>query len=280
MSRRAIPWTFFVGALLSMVLLIADTVRASKPAARVPNVLGHWDGYFLEAGGTAAPGLVRSDITLQHNRGIAGHGQLLDAATDARLAAYSFAGTIGSDDDVAARGRTPVGRVSLEADLQLFAGRRGDAGVMDAQVLFVPRHGLPSPVGAILLHPFPHQNAPDISGEGLGVFRSQLDATFAGGLALQIQPRERGGFPGLVSFMPDTSLHAPFTWQSRATISDQGRLIMIAQGKTGRMMVDGAVFPRSKGAPSAAVDGLYTLILNDGRHDFGFYNFNLAPRIP
>jgi hypothetical protein len=110
------------------------------------------------------------------------------------------------------------------------------------------------------------------------MFQSQLDKTFGGGLALQIQPRERNAFPSLVSFTPESSLHAPFSWQARATINNQGRLIMIAQGKTGRMMVDGTVFPRSKGAPSAAVDGLYTLILNDGRRDFGTYNFNLAPR--
>ena len=109
------------------------------------------------------------------------------------------------------------------------------------------------------------------------LFRS---ATFVGGLALQILPRERSGFPGLVSFTPETDLHPPFSWQARATVNGQGRLIMIAQGKTGRMIVDGAVFPRSKGAPSAAVDGLYTLLLNDGRRDFGFYNFSLSSRSP
>jgi hypothetical protein len=277
MSRRAIPWTFFAGALLSVVLLLADTVRASKPGG-VPDLRGHWDGFFLPAGGAVAPGLVRSDITRQLGRRVAGDGRLFDAATGARLVAYNFGGTLGADNVLTAAGQTPGGRVVLRAGLQLFAGDQGDAGVLDGQLLLVPGRGQPGLVGTLLLRPFPDADAPDVSGTGLGVFRSRLDPTFVGGLALQIQSRERNSFPGFVSFTPLTSLHAPFTWQSRATINDRGRIVVIAQGKTGRMVVDGAVFPGRNGAGSIAVDGLYTLIMNSGLHDFGTYNFNLAPR--
>jgi hypothetical protein len=280
MSRSIIPWTFFFGALLSLVLLITDTVRASRPAVKWPDVRGHWDGFFLEADDTAALGLVRSDITQQLNRRIAGNGQLVDPITGAQLAVYNFNGTLGIDNFITGTGRTLTGRVNLQSDLQLFAGKHGNAGVMDTQFLFVPRRGAPTHFGAVLLHPFPDKDAPDFSGEGLGVFRSQLDSTFEGGLELQILPRERNGFPGHVSFTSHSSLHPSFSWQSRATINDQGHLIMIAQGKTGRMLVDGAFFPRQGGASSAAVDGLYTLILNNGRRDLGFYNFNLTPRLP
>jgi hypothetical protein len=271
--------TFFVCALLSVVVLVAGTVKASKPVVRVPDVRGHWDGFFLEPGGAAAPGLVRSDITQQDGPQIAGEGQLLDPTSDARLVGYHFGGTLGPDDVITAAGRIPKGRAFLQGGVQFFEGARGDAGVMDTQLLFVPRRGQPSQVSEILLHPFPDKDVPDVSGTGVGVFRSRLDATFAGGLALQILPRERNAFPSLVSFTPQSNLHPPFSWQARATINAQGRLIMIVQGKTGRMVVDGTAFPRSNGAPSA-VDGLYTLIQNDGRHDFGTYNFSLAPRLP
>ncbi len=280
MSRRVIPSMFFIGALLTMVLLLADTVGASKPVVSVPNVRGHWDGFFQEADSTVAPGLVRSDITQQLKSRITGDGQLTDPITGAQLAVYDFRGTLGLDDVITGTGRTPAGRMDLQASLQFFAGNKGDAGVMDAHFLFFPRRGQPSQVGAILLHPFPDKHAPDVSGVGVGIFRSQLDPTFMGGLTLQILPRERDSYPGQVSFTPQSSLHAPFSWQSRATNNDQGRLIMIAEGKTGMMTVDGAVFPGSGAASSATVNGLYSLILDDGHLDFGTYNFNLSPRIP
>ena len=278
MRGRAVPWTFFTGALLTAGLLLTDTVRASKPVVRVPDLRVHWDGFFLDAGGVP-PGLVFSDVTQQNHRRFAGAGRLFDA-TGAPVASYHLNGTLAADNLLTATGLTSTGRVVLGAGVQFFAGAQGDAGVMDAHFLFVPRRGQPSQEGAILLRPFADRNAPDATGDGVGVFRSRLDPTFVGGLVVQIEPRQRGAFPGFVSFTPESPLHAPFTWESRATLSGQNRLILIAQGKSGRMVVDGAVNPQTPGSPSTAVDGLYTLILNDGRRDVGFYNFNLTLRSP
>jgi hypothetical protein len=275
MTRRAVPWTFIAGALLSLMLLLTNAVLASKGGSKIPNIRGHWDGFFLDAGGTDVPGLVRSDVTEQVGRRIAGDGRLLDAATEAQLAVFHYSGTLAADDVINANGTTPKGRVALHGGVQLFAGRKGNAGVMDGQLHFVPRRGEPSQVGTLLLHPFPDANSPDISGEGLGTFRSRLDSTFAGGLTLDLQPRERNAFTGFVNFTPHSDLHAPFSWHSRTTVNDEGTLVLIAQGKTGRMIVQGAVFPGMAGPTSSDVDGQYTLILNDGRSDVGFYNFSI-----
>jgi hypothetical protein len=38
--------------------------------------------------------------------------------------------------------------------------------------------------------------------------------------------------------------------------------------------------PQDRGARAAAVDGLYTPMLFEGRRDMGFYNFNLSTRAP
>lgn len=280
MSRRAIPCAVFIGALLIAVSLLAVRVRASRPSPLAPDLLGHWDGYFLEPGGTAAPGVVRSDVTHQGGWRFAGDGRLIEAATGAWLTPYEFGGRLETDDLFTAAGRTPAGRLAMQGSLLWYGGRHGAAGVMDAQIMLIPRRGQESQVGATLLRPFPDRNAPDVSGNGLGEFRSRRDSTFVGGLDLQIRPRDRGAFPSVVSFTPLSNLHPPFTWVARATINDRGRMILIAQGKSGKMVVDGTVFPRTPGSPSTAVDGLYTLFLNDGHRDFGTYNFNLTPRLP
>jgi hypothetical protein len=52
---------------------------------------------------------------------------------------------------------------------------------------------------------------------------------------------------------------------------------MIAQGRTGKLVADGVVLPQGGGDASIFVGGFYRLLFNDGRLDFGAYNFNLAP---
>src|SRR5262249_33354212 len=150
------------------------------------DVRGNWDGFYLDA--SSSIGLVRSDITRQVGRRLTGQGQLLDASTDHLLASYTFNGRITPDDIIVGSGSAPPsGRVSLESTVQFYAGEQGHSGVLDAQLTFAPRSGLPFEVNALLLHPFPDTRAPHVAGDGLGVFRSSLDPTFAGNLTLAIK---------------------------------------------------------------------------------------------
>src|SRR5690349_6037000 len=61
MSRRIIPGTFGVGMMLCS-LLIAAKLWASGPPDRMPDLRGHWDGFFLAADNGGVRGLVGSDI--------------------------------------------------------------------------------------------------------------------------------------------------------------------------------------------------------------------------
>lgn len=286
MMRRAIPWTSSVGLLLVAVLLVADTVTASRPGARVPDLRGRWDGYFVDAGGGV--GVIRSDITQQNGRRFAGNGGLFDASTGGRLAAYNVNGTIAADDLLTASGKTASGRVTLQGDVRVFAGSKGNAEVLDAQLRFIPRRGQPVPFGATLLRPFPDGHAPDVSGDGAGTFGSATDPTFAGDLALQMDPRDRGTFPGLLTCTFPSGQHAAFTWPTRATLNEQGRLVLIAQGKSGKMIVDGSVSPgkvsvqggatvRAEATPTWSVDARFSLLTSEGRTDFGAWNFSITP---
>jgi hypothetical protein len=295
MTRRIVPGTFWVGILLYVGLLLADTVWASKPSDGVPNVVGHWDGFFQEAD-SGKRGLVRSDFTEQVHRRIVGEGLL--EREDGALAPYDLSATVAADDSINGTGKTLTGRLVYHADLNTFAARGGDAaGVQHAQYRFVPARGGASGLDAILLHPFaPDTNAPDISGAiGMGTFSSTSRSDFVGKLAVVFQPRsqlrdDRGAFPGQVTFMPQSvvtgSLPPLVSWDLRATTSGPNpfvtpsganRFVMIAQGKIGKLVADGVtVPPKGGGNTSLFIGGFYRLQLLDGRTDFGAYNFNIA----
>jgi hypothetical protein len=277
MGRRIVTGTFWFWVLLWVAPLLAVGMRALWASDPVPNVLGAWDGFFQVDGSNDTPGLVVSDITQQAHRRISGNGVLLAPEGDVQLNAYNFSATVTGNDFITGTGRAPTGQLVFQADLETFPGVEGDAGVLHPQFHFVPARGQASRVSSTLLHPFPDAHAPDIAGFGMGRIQSDIDPNFRGGLAVQIYPRDRGAFPGQIVFMPESDMHP--TWQLRATTSDAGHFVMIAQGKTGKLVANGAAFPAEGGGSSTSVWGLYRLLRTDGRLDFGAYNFNVAPPI-
>jgi hypothetical protein len=281
MSRRIVPGTFWVGSL-ACALLLAGTMRASGPSHRLPDVQGIWDGFFLAADG--ATGRVRSDITAQDFRSLAGDGVLLDL--ESGDLAYRFRATLARPDFLTGTGVTRTGRLVFQADLTTFAGLGGDAGVMTPEYHFVPSRGDESRLSALLLHPFPGVAPPDIAGSYEGPFVSlpdpitgaPADSTFRGIGRMQISPRDaRGSFSGGVKFFLDSHPDPLISWPFLATTSDNGRVIWISQGATGRIFYDGVVVP----APDKAVarlDGVFRLFLNDGRTLFNAYNCPIISR--
>jgi hypothetical protein len=105
-----------------------------------------------------------------------------------------------------------------------------------------------------------------------------LDPGFLGDMTVDFRPVERGAYPGKIELFPDSLQHPPFSWQCRATTSEEGRFVMIAQGRTGRLVADGVVIA-SPGEASTFIGGFYRLLLRDGRFDYGAYNFTLSPSI-
>lgn len=291
MTRRVVPWTFIVSVVVCGVLFSNEALRAARPGNKVPKVLGPWDGFFVNADNSVD--LVHSEITQQSGRRISGEGKLLDATTGHRITSYRFNGTLSANDIITATGKTPTGRFTLHSGIQFFPGHKGNAGVMDAQLGFEPKRGTESQFAAFLLSPFPDRHGPDLEGEGVGVCASQLDPSFAGTVTLQFLAGQKNAFPGSFTCVPQFGPIAPFSWQCRATVSDQGRFILIAQGKTGRMLIDGQVREASgimaanadagvvgtEATPSRFVDAVYSLQLHERPRDFGAMNFSLAPAI-
>ena len=274
MSRRIIPGTFWVGMLLCS-LPIAATLWASGPPDRVPDLRGHWDGFFLEADHGGVRGLVVSDITGQLRREIEGEG-LLALEDQTPLESYVFRATVAADDVVAGTGPSATGRVVVRGGLQTVAGARGDAGIWDPDLRFVPARGGPVPVGATLLHPFPDDNAPNLGGYTAdGSFQGLTDPTFRGTAVMSFGTPDRGGFPGSFTFIPtNAGLHPAFSWPLRATTSGNGRFLMIGQGLTGRMSYTGAIITRG-GSPSE-LWGIARLSFLDGQVLYNTYNSTLS----
>jgi hypothetical protein len=273
MSRRSVPGMFCVGMVLCSVL-IATRLWASWPPNRVPDLRGHWDGFFLAADNGGVRGLVGSDITGQLHREIKGEG-LLALEDQTPLEFYIFKATVAADNVIAGTGRSTTGRVVVRGGLQTFAGVQGDAGIWDPDLRFVPARGRPLPVGATLLHPFPDDNAPNLGGYAAdGSFQGLTDPTFRGAGTMSFGTPDRGGVPGSFAFIPtNADLHPAFSWPIRATTSGNRQFVMIGQGKTGRMSYIGSVITRN-GSPSE-VWGIARLSLLDGQVLYNAINFNL-----
>jgi hypothetical protein len=290
MSRRTVPATFCVGILLCVVLLLADQVSASRPSDRVPNLLGTWDGFFQGADDRSMLGLVRSDITQQVQRRILGNGVLLDLDSRALINTINFSATVTGADFVTGTGVASTGRLVFQAGLETYAPQPsvvfqtrldtglgndlGDAAVLYPEYHFVPARGGTNRLSAILLHPFPGADTPDVAGSWRGSFQSQPTPTFLGDLTVAIDPRDRGTFPGHVEFHPRAA--DSFRWPFIATTSREGRIIMIAQGKAGRILYDGIALPVGADVKPTFVGGFYRLSFIDGRFDFGAINFSLT----
>jgi hypothetical protein len=286
MSRQIVPGTFWVGISLFVVLLLTGTVWAFRPSDGVPNLVGHWDGFFQDVD-SGALGLVRSDITGQVDTRFKDHGKLLEPL-GRLITPYELSAMVSDDNSIAGAGNFPMGGVVYQADLETFAGDVGDAGVQHARYQFVPRRGLPKVVNATLLHPFPDAHAPDVSGIGTGTFASNNTTSFGGTLNLFIAPSDhRDAFPGRVMFVSQVPGSLPsFTWDLRATTSGPNhfitpsganRFVMIAQGGIGNLVADGVIFAIPGGGnTSSFISGSYNLQLIDGQTDFGDIKFTVS----
>jgi hypothetical protein len=282
MSRRIVPETFRAGILACVLLLLAEWVWASKPSAVVPPDLGGpWDGFFQDTD-SGAVGLVRSDLTGQDHRRIMGEGMLLDLMGNV-ITPYDLDATVTGADSIVGTGQTPTGRLVYHADLGTFPGVDTGAGVQLARYHFVPVRGGEKGVDATLLHPFMDLDAPDISGMGTGIFKSQSDPSFTGTIVVNIAPADdRGAFPGHIDLIPDSPGQPRLSWGLRATTggamtSGANRFVVIAQGKTGRFFGDGAVLPhRGDGGSPIPVWGVYRIQLIEGRTSYLAINFNVA----
>jgi hypothetical protein len=274
MSRRIVPGMFCVGLVLCS-MLITTRLWASRPPARVPNLLGHWDGFFLETDDGPVIGEVRSDVTGQVHREIEGQGTLLALDSPTLLDAYHFRATVAADDLIAGAGRDKAGRLVIQGALDIFPGVQGNAGIWDPDLRFDSVRGRPSQVSATLLHPFPDANAPDIGDYAAeGPFLGLTDPTFSGTGVMMTMPLDRGSYPGTFTFESSSNLQPAFSWPVRVTTSADRQFVMIGQGKTGRMSYVGSVITQN-GSPSE-IWGIARLALEDGRVLYNTINFNLT----
>jgi hypothetical protein len=243
---------------------------------------GIWDGFFLADDGTT--GEVRSDVTKQDHQRLA--GDVLIELDDGD-SPYRFGATLERPDFLVGTGVNSTGRLVFQADVATFAGRGGDAGVLTPEYQLVPPRGSVSRISGLLLHPFPGVHTPNIAGSGQGLFVSLPDPTIPGAVAdptfngvgtVDITPRnDRDSFAGQVKFFLDPSEPPILSWPLRATSSRNGRVIMISQGKTGRILYDGVVIPAKAARSKTFIGGFYRLVFNNGGPQFGAFNFSLSP---
>jgi hypothetical protein len=272
MSRYIVPVTFLFALLPGVVLPLAVTVYASGPSTRVPSLLGSWDGFFHDVDGTGDLGVISSVIDRQDNKRFRGNALLFDTDRGALFNAINYSGTVAQADFLNGEGRTLTGRAVFHADLETIAGAENDAAVMEPLLQFVPSPGPHARVPAILLRPFSDPFPPNIAGVGVGIFRSQRAPDSPLGFDLHLFPNELGtGFHGELDFlaqgMPPLDL--------LATTSNNGRFVMIAQGRTGRLVAEGTVLPAVQDQPTM-VNAFYRFIFTEGAPDFGAINFHLG----
>jgi len=281
MRRRIFRGTFWVG-ILACTLPMAGAMSALSPPGGAANIEGAWDGFYQSADG--ATGMVGSNITHLKPPRVAGEGTLFDLENGD--VSYDLEATMAQPYFITGTGAASNGRMTFQADLENFNGLGGDAGVMSAKYRFVPSRGGANTVEALLLRPFPGVATPDISGNGRGPFASFPDPNIPGDVAdpsftgvgqVQISPiNERGMFAGRVDFRRAANQPPIFSWPLLATTSDNGRIIMISQGATGRIVYDGVVVPPSTPEQQTFVGGFFRLRFFDGGSLYGAINFNLS----
>jgi hypothetical protein len=261
---------------------MAAAMSALSPSGGSSDVLGAWDGFYLTHDG--ATGVVGSEFTEANHHRLVGRGTLFNLRNSD--VDYDLRATMPQGDFITGVGTTSTGRLNFQGNLDRYRGQGGDAGVMSAEYQLLPSRGRTNRIDALLLHPFPGIATPDVSGNGNGTFASfddpedpndQPDPSFTGVGSFQISPmNDRKMFAGRVEFSRAANQLPIFSWPLLATASEDGRVIMVSQGATGRIVYDGVVVPPSTPESQTFVGGFFRLRFNDGGSVFGAINFNLS----
>lgn len=281
MSRRLVPATFWVGMLVSgLMLVIAANRPADGGSPAPPHLRGTWDGFYLADDGTK--GDVQSNITQQDRRRFAGTGVLRHLPTGNLH--YEFRGTAAANGLINGTGRIFGGHLVFEGEMTTFPARGGDAGVMSVDDQFTGHNGH-GRVSTLLLHPFPGFTSPDITGDALGTFHSipdpttgsLADASFRGIARVTIEPRShRGTFAGHMELSLGPNDPPFLSWPFLSTTSADRQTIWVSQGATGNGVYKGAVLVGQNGQTSTGIWGIFRLNFNDGRMLFNAYNISFA----
>jgi hypothetical protein len=256
---------------LAVVLPLALQVRAFDHPSLVPNLLGEWDGFYLNPISGDVDSMI-SVINRQEDRHFVARAIFLALDNRTVFNTINFAGTVAEDGFIHGKGMAPTGQLGFRG---VFASTDGGAAVIAPEFHFKHIRGSTARTDAILLHPFDTHNPTNISGMGAGTFRSQHKKELKGNVVgLTILPHGDGNtlFPGELGFQTGNMLQG---FRVLATTSDDSRIVMIAQGTTGRLFAEGTVTPPGTAGGATKVNALYRFIINERPADFGAINFTV-----
>jgi hypothetical protein len=271
-------------AALVLGVLAIGVARAQAPSSN-QLAKGKWHGFYLQLDDPRMSPLPtqpqRADLFLGH--------------TSARRFGGAFA--LGAKPHLGPEPYIiPVAGRFTAADLLVFSGRGLDgtvsskltmhdfgdgAAILDGTLKFDPS----GPAGAehgtlLLLRKFvgnPDETPPDVTGHYEGTFSTQNTSAAAGIIVLDLDARFNddgelsSGFSGGVKLEErgPTLAAVPITFGTfagrvRGTINADGKVVAIAQGTSGRLVLLATWVDPSDPSMPAVIAGTFQLVLNDG----------------
>lgn len=241
--------------LLALLLTITTTSPTPAGSTEPQNMVGVWDGFIAVMGD--APQLLRTEITAQENRRFSG----LVSPPEAVLP-ISIEGTVSASGKVNYQGQTADGRHDVGKTDLIDLG--GGAAILNGSVTRFSNDGTFIVPCVLVMRPF-ESNPLDparVLGRYVGSMTTDdVTAQIDLRLANPPDPVRSNNFGGTVEIAIDGQTH---TFQLLATANSDGRVVAIAHGTTGHLILDAVFAQPPDSVQPASLNGTFTLEFADG----------------
>jgi hypothetical protein len=256
----------FVLAVFSNTPIVLNAHAAVPDGPAPQSVVGQWRGFFEDVAQTDYQPFVSLNITTQAVRRFEGALEVAGCAGSVRVQ-----GTIAASDNVSFL--TQSGELHSVVGKSRLHDFGGGGAVLNGRLTLRCGGGARREGTLVLLRNFsdpPDPITPSLSGDWRGTYTSEVNGTTAE-MTARFARSHRD--PAVNSFIAEVTIIPCVFPQALASVSSDGRVIVIAQGVGEHVILQGALV-QEPGDFDPCVRGTYQMEHDDGLQDFGTFDID------
>ena len=255
-------------AALSLMPATRPAAAAAPDAAPPQDVSGEWRGFFADVEHPDFRAPVRLSVTAQLVRRFEGALEVLGCDGSVRVQ-----GTVAASDNVSfLTGGGETCAVVGKSRLHDFGG---GGAVLNGRMTLRSADGTKREGTLVLLRNFttpPDPAVPGLSGDWRGSYTSEVTGATAEMTARFAQSHRD---PAVNSFIAEVTIIPCIFPEALATVSSDGRVIVIAQGEGEHAILQGTLRQhQNDGLIIPCIRGTYQMEHDDGLQDFGSFHID------
>jgi hypothetical protein len=249
------------------VLPASQRSYAATPDAQTPQEMrGEWQGFFAEVNNPSSRVQVRLSIATQLVRRFEGELEVPGAI----IPCIRVQGTVAASDNVSILNQPDEAYAAVSKSQLHDYG--GGAAILNGRLTLRFTDGSRREGTLLLLRNFiepPDAVVPSLSGDWQGSYTSEVTGV-TGAMSARFARSHRD--PAVNSFIAEVTIIPCIFPEALATVSSDGRVIVIAQGEGEHVILNGQLEGGGEGGLDPCMRGTYQMEHDDGSQDFGTFD--------